>query len=186
MSLCFVIVGMHRSGSSLVARIFYEMGVYLGEELMEPDFANLEGFYENMDFVRLNNTLMSEVDGDWNRPREWLTPDQRAKELIELHERKLWGWKDNRTVFTWKAYEPFVKNPCFVVVRRDKKAVIKSLKETHISMFPLEHRTNEYMGWLYDYHYSTIDEIAKPHPRIDVRYEDLVENKFWNPDMRHF
>ena len=78
MSLCFVIVGMHRSGSSLVARIFHEMGVYLGEELMGPDFANLEGFYENMDFVRLNNTLMTEVDGDWNRPREWLTNEYQA------------------------------------------------------------------------------------------------------------
>src|SRR3990167_4680399 len=105
-----IICGMHRSGSSLVARMFYEWGVNLGEKLMEGDFANPEGFFENWDFVNLNNELLSENGGSWNYPVVVNKPDERCRNLINKCRDTVWGWKDNRTAFTFKAYEPYLEN----------------------------------------------------------------------------
>ena len=48
------IVGMHRSGTSMVAKLLQQAGLFLGEEadLMPPAEENPEGFFEHLGFVR--------------------------------------------------------------------------------------------------------------------------------------
>ena len=55
------IAGMHRSGTSMVAKLLSLCGVYLGgeEELMPPDNYNADGYWENLGFVEINNSLLS-------------------------------------------------------------------------------------------------------------------------------
>lgn len=192
---CIVIVGMHRAGTSLVAKMFYEWGVNLGDRLMESDPANEGGYWENWDFVEHSSNMMAQAKTSWNYPK--MLDDQssvgksmhlKAGELIRNNTRHLWGWKDNRTAFTFPVYKPWLMDQkvLFVVCHRDRKAVIASLFRTHIRMFEEQDKTEEYLGKLYDLHYSAIDEISKDYPRVDIRYEDLVDNKFFKPELRHF
>lgn len=186
MSQCLVICGMHRSGSSFISRIFHEWGVYLGENLDKPDMANKEGEYENKDFVRLNDSLLASHGGAWNRPVMIEQPDPRAEVLINKHKRELWGWKDNRTAFTFKAYEKFLENPLFVVCRRNRDAVIQSLARTHFGLFAEAIRNPDYYGNLYDQYYAAIDIVSEGYPRIVINYEEMAGSTFFNPELRHF
>ena len=57
------IAGMHRSGTSMVARALHEAGLYLGEEpdLMRPGPDNPEGFWERTEVVAVNDALTVRV-----------------------------------------------------------------------------------------------------------------------------
>ncbi len=56
-----IITGMHRSGTSLVTRTFYNMGANLGDErsFYRPDRWNPEGYFEQPDIHRINMPLVN-------------------------------------------------------------------------------------------------------------------------------
>ena len=190
---CVVICGMHRAGTSFVSRLFYEWGVYMGPpEITKPDYANAEGEYENQDFIKLNSGLLNVVGGSWNYPVLIESIDQVSEHtneirgVIEKHRRPLWGWKDNRTAFTFRAYEPFLNNVLFVICKREKEAVIQSLWRTHSGAFKEKDRTDQYFGELYDRYYEAIYDAARFWPTLTVNYEELITNESYNPELRHF
>ncbi len=185
---CIIVCGMHRAGTSLVARLFHEWGVYMGDNLGTPDPANTEGEYENLDFVRLNNVLLQEHGGSWNSPVMCHDSDDRANALIRRYRRKLWGWKDNRTAFTFRAYEEYLQgeNILFVICKRRKDAVIGSLFRTHRRQFRKEDRNYKYFSELYDVYYGAINTVSKDYPTLVLHYEDFKARKFFNPLLNHF
>ena len=64
------IVGMHRSGTSMVAKLLQRAGLNLGAEgdLMPPAEENPEGFYEHLGFVRLNDEVLNVAGAGWDCP----------------------------------------------------------------------------------------------------------------------
>jgi hypothetical protein len=130
------VVGMHRSGTSMVAKLLQQAGLNLGDEvdLMPPAAENPEGFYEHLEFVRLNDEVLNVAGAGWDCPpaagfdwnHEALDPfRERARQLAApLRVRLPWGWKDPRTSLTlpfWRsAFGPLrsvvvVRNPLEVV-----------------------------------------------------------------------
>lgn len=107
------ITGMHRSGTSLVANLLSGCGLYLGneEDLMPATVDNPKGYWENREFLVLNNEVLAELGGDWESPpathEGW--PEEarfrplRAKAELLLEKfagHEPWGWKDPRTSLT--------------------------------------------------------------------------------------
>jgi hypothetical protein len=119
------ITGMHRSGTSLVARLLNLCGLYLGpdEELMPASPDNADGYWENLRFVEINDALLSHLNASWYSPpspgsvvelqRLPLPLVQKAQELIQgFSGRKVWGWKDPRSCLTlpfWRQHVPDLK-----------------------------------------------------------------------------
>src|SRR5687768_18097338 len=64
------VVGMHRSGTSMVAKLLQQAGLNLGDEtnLMPPAEENPEGFYEHLEFVRLNDEVLNAAGAGWDCP----------------------------------------------------------------------------------------------------------------------
>jgi len=134
------IAGMHRSGTSLIARALNLAGVYLGREsdisAAGPD--NPEGFWENIHFVKINERILGEFGGGWDRPpalpRGWQTranllPQRAAAmELIRaFDEHEPWGWKDPRnslTIAFWRGLLPSLK---VIICLRNPLEVAQSL-----------------------------------------------------------
>lgn len=60
----YIITGMHRSGTSLIARLFYEAGADMGDPntFYRPDKWNPEGYYEQPDIHAINMPL---INGPW-------------------------------------------------------------------------------------------------------------------------
>ena len=70
-----LIAGMHRSGTSAVSRLLNLLGVYLGEELLEPkEGVNAAGFWENEIGVEINEALFGSLDSEWFDYLPW--PDR--------------------------------------------------------------------------------------------------------------
>jgi len=144
MTVC--ITGMHRSGTSLVARLLNLCGLYLGPEdrIMPPDEGNPAGYWQSLDMDHLTEEILAHFAGDWefllpHMPPGWETkPDidpfrERAQQLIQImSEREPWGWKDPRCSLTlpfWKSVLPGLK---VVVCLRNPVETARSLAR-HVS-----------------------------------------------------
>lgn len=71
-----IITGMHRSGTSLIARLFFEAGVNMGDPstFYRPDKWNPDGYYEQPDIHAINMPL---INGPlWKFAYFWLPSTQ--------------------------------------------------------------------------------------------------------------
>jgi hypothetical protein len=139
MAIC--IAGMHRSGTSLVARVLKECGVYLGpeEELLPAGRDNRDGFWENAALAALNDEILRVLGGAWDNPPAFpdgweelpeLAPlEERAKKLLApLRERSPWGWKDPRNSLTLPFWRRVVEEELRLVVSvRHPAEIVASL-----------------------------------------------------------
>lgn len=144
-----ILLGMHRSGTAMVARLLDELGLFQGSELQED--------HESVWFLDINDLLLRRVNAAWDHPQpivEFLqNPDAfdltrrcleddlsstRSRQFLGLkwaqpgrslltYDRP-WGWKDPRTVFTlplWLALFPEAK---LVYIIRNGVDVASSLR----------------------------------------------------------
>jgi 2-polyprenyl-3-methyl-5-hydroxy-6-metoxy-1,4-benzoquinol methylase len=132
---------MHRSGTSLVARVLHECGLYLGspDALLPPNAENPEGFWENRRFVALNDELLAALGGSWHSPPQ-LEPgwehdgsltgikDHAAELIAEIGEKEPWGWKDPRSSLTIRFWQELLPELRVVQCVRDPIEVGESLK----------------------------------------------------------
>lgn len=125
MNKTFVVLGCHRSASSLVARALHEAGVHMGDNLLSGLPDNPEGHFEDMDFLAKNVELLG---GDFWRDVDRPLQDADTGELVRSKDcRPLWGWKDPRTVMTIDRYFGHLADPIIVALFRKPELVGKSL-----------------------------------------------------------
>lgn len=129
-----IIVGMHRSGTSLTASLLQEAGVHIGARLLGPHKSNIKGHFENLDFLDFHRSvLMSQAihpDG-WTLqnhiPVESGFADQ-AQSIIEQNRHApIWGWKDPRTSLFLDFWEYYLPKANYLVVYRAPWEVVDSL-----------------------------------------------------------
>ena len=133
----FVILGMHRSATSLVAKGLSTI-VHLGkdEEMLPPQADNPDGFYENMRFMDLNNRILASAGGSWLEPPDedkiLAVKDDFKAEIIELvnehNHYDYWGWKDPRTSLTIRLFHDYLTNPHYIACYRNPVEVANSLQ----------------------------------------------------------
>lgn len=145
-----VVLGMHRSGTSLVANAVRKLGVATGEELMGPNEFNQSGYGEDIRVVRMHDALLAALDRSWNTvkgtfplPANWTeklefnaTREQLAGYLRLEFARaggKVWAVKDPRMSMLlplWFRLErdlEFEMVPVFCI--RDPDAVAASIEK---------------------------------------------------------
>ncbi len=183
-----VITGMHRSGTSMISRILNSAEYYLGEEeeLLEPDSDNEMGFWENKNFILINDKILSTLKGNWHTiphfPKDWLEKKeiiQLKKEAVKMmrkfKEYKKWGWKDPRTALTlpfWKEIlsELFPTNQIYYLLCiRNPMDVAKSLRSRN--GFSLEQGLR-----LWEEYTRAAVHYTKNEKRIILKYENFFSN----------
>ena len=181
MTIC--IVGMHRTGTSMVARLLNLCGLYLGpeERIMPPDEGNPAGYWQNQDLDQLTEDILAHFTGDWDfllppMPRGWETkPDmapfrERAQQLIRIiGERKQWGWKDPRCSLTlpfWRSVLPELK---VVVCLRNPVETARSLGRQVSS-------TDAFSYNLWLRYYQRILADTNPGDRLITHYDTYFVN----------
>jgi GT2 family glycosyltransferase/glycosyltransferase involved in cell wall biosynthesis len=63
-----VILGMHRSGTSLITKSIELLGYSLGDNLMPAGVDNPTGFWEDLDIVQFNDRLLASNQASWDSP----------------------------------------------------------------------------------------------------------------------
>src|SRR5215216_1772383 len=182
MSQVVIIAGMHRSGTSMIARLLNLCGLYLGQEneLLLPGADNIQGYWENTRFTLLNDALLSQLNGAWDYPRPvnrgweksskfFYSRSEASKLIQEFSTYKFWGWKDPRNSLTfpfWKGLIPSVK---IVVCVRNPLEVVHSLqKRNYLSPALSFHLWLEYN--------KTILLDSRPENRIITQYESYFHD----------
>ena len=138
MSKCIIVLGMHRSATSLIAKSLSLAGVNMGNSMLPADAGNPEGYYEDSDFLNMNKFLLASAGGSWDHPPlkrkiaelandKYITEE--IKKLIETKSApgKLWGWKEPRTVLTIRLYHKHLKDPIYITAHRKVAAIARSL-----------------------------------------------------------
>jgi glycosyltransferase involved in cell wall biosynthesis len=81
-----LVLGMHRSGTSAVARVVNLLGADLSGHLIAPASDNPDGFWEHADAVKIDEDLLKGLGRTWydmrGMPRGW-TETRVAKEALE-------------------------------------------------------------------------------------------------------
>ncbi len=147
-----IVIGMHRSGTSLVTRVLEQLGLFMGWRKENND----EAWF----FHRLNIWLLAQAGGSWECPgaiRHVLdAPDVRAtvRDYLGLMMRSpraasymgigrylrrrsitamdgVWGWKDPRNTFTLPLWLDLFPEARVINVVRHGVDVAESLRKRH-------------------------------------------------------
>lgn len=133
----FIVLGMHRSATSLVAKGLCMAGVHMGSKMLAPSEHNTFGHWEDTAMIAINHQLLKKAGGSWDVP-----PDEKdilavakssgmvLREFFAKKNKKYlyWGWKDPRTTLTIKCFLPYLVNPHFICCYRDPFEIAKSLQ----------------------------------------------------------
>lgn len=143
-----LIIGMHRSGTSMIVRILEELGLFMGQDKDVND----EAWF----FLRLNDWLLQLSGGSWDHPDaiKYLLANAEVVKLTETYIHRLmhsprvinylgwmkylryrtpcnldvpWGWKDPRTTYTLPIWLDLFPDAKVIHVYRNGVDVANSL-----------------------------------------------------------
>ncbi len=171
-----VILGMHRSGTSMVAGALANAGLFVGldDDLLRDQDDNPHGFYERTDVVSLNDAILAAVRGSWfDPPLEMSVQREYCVELSVILDRLSndgpWLLKDPRMCLTWPVWEAQLTDAHLLYVYRNPLSVAKSLASRH--GFPY------LMGLaLWEYYNSRILEMLQGRQFTALSFDALSEN----------
>ena len=201
------ILGMHRSGTSMLTHMLSHMGVELGGPLQPPSFDNPKGFWENRFFQAANIRLLGQagcdVDGfaapDKLRQTAAVLaatdPQGEAFEATAAYIEQTftgshWGWKDPRTTVTlpyWQA--------CFsrlgiddvrpIVILRHPDACVQSLVKRgdfRDRQLPEGKDLEQYIGDLWTTYYELLERYADD--ALVMLQDDLINPERVESELR--
>jgi hypothetical protein len=135
----YIVLGMHRSGTSAVAGMLHVLGVRMGPKHARPDWigrhwSNPLGHFENPDIVWLNGRILGYDGAGVHESPAWDEVPERARPLgpeiertVRRSEGEVWGWKDPWSVLTFPEFLPHLRDPRLVFVHRNPGQVAQSL-----------------------------------------------------------
>lgn len=189
-SRCVLVVGCHRSGTSLVSCLLHSAGLApaTGDVDQAGDAFNPRGLWESRSLVEFNDELLREQGVQWDSapflpPDWWRTEgnDARLARIRALAERAGeggdWCWKDPRLAVTLGLYVQALRDRMVVIwVQRHPLAVARSLQRRN--HFPL--RFGLAMWGLSTAHVA--HALLPDIPLMVVHYEHLIQQPAvaWN------
>jgi len=141
----FCVLGMHRSGTSLLTGLLNRLGVNLGSErhLMPADEYNSRGYWEHSGITSLNEEILGRLGGTWDEPPPFPPGWERAAAMDDLKQRarrmiqdsftdaRTWGWKDPRSCLTLPFWQQLLPDMRYLVCLRNPVDVALSLERPH-------------------------------------------------------
>lgn len=180
-----VVLGMHRSGTSAITRALVAVGAALGDNLLPAGRDNPKGFWEDKDFLALNNRLLSMLGAAYDSLS--LLPqgfEQRTDVMSlkleaalmlrdKLSGNDVFALKDPRSCrllpFWQEVFEHLELRVDYVIAARNPLSVAHSL--TTRNQFPQRKSL-----WLWLQHY--VQAVCETHgrQRIFIEYDQLLAN----------
>lgn len=180
-----VVAGMHRSGTSAMARTLSLLGAALPVHLMDGHADNPTGFWESEKLADLNDEILTTLDSEWDdvfsfRPRPYLSNFDRvfvgrAVELLqqEFGDAELIALKDPRvsvlTAFWERALRQAGYSPSYVIMVRNPLEVAESLRTRN--NFPREKSLLLWSSYM-----TAVERDTRALSRTFVSYDDLMRD----------
>jgi hypothetical protein len=182
-SKLFLVLCLHRSGSSATAGVMHLLGIHMGDRLLQATKHNQKGHFENVEFVQLNQEILISVNSTWNKPpsqekiAETKLSVAKIRTFIERNMKPIWGLKDPRTLLTFELLKPYleeVANITYVFVHRPFESSVRSLANRDRNTIGSANLIlTPYLKNLYHYRHNY---GLPPENIIDVSYQDILNN----------
>ena len=155
-----MVVGMHRSGTSLISNWLYRCGLHLGEHLLEAGTGNIEGHFEDVEFLKMHEEILT---SNAFPPTGYVYDKvidisvyhlEKLKSVIRVKNQRYeqWGWKEPRTCLFLDLYRELIPNSKYLVIVRDYVSVVNSLLKRDFAQIEEKHlcrKAFHRMLWLY-------------------------------------
>ena len=133
-SRALVVLGMHRSGTSVLISCLGRAGVYLGAVLDQPYPLHGQGVHEPPALALMHEDLLACHGGSWKTPPEvgeWPLLHRAVRDLFieSRRDRSLWGFKDPRLLLCLEGWRQALPSLEPVGIFRHPAAVARSLLE---------------------------------------------------------
>lgn len=134
-----IILGMHRSGTTMLTNLIHKYGIFMGSQMEQNS--------ESIGFLKINEQLLKNHGGTWYKPihlsvdnvneyeikyienllkKESFKVSYYANEDRNMNEFR-WGWKDPRNTFTTEVWKHFFPKAKFIHIYRNPIDVANSL-----------------------------------------------------------
>jgi hypothetical protein len=174
-----IVLGMHRSGTSMLAGLLHLHGAYVGRSIGYR-FDNPKGFWEHRDVMEMNIHILNCFGLSWDlpffMPPGWQTRIsdlEKARDQIieEFLKHELWVLKEPRLchLFPWwrDAFLAQGAEIFLIVALRHPVAVAKSLEKRDMP------REQALLAWCR--HIIAAEEGSRGLPRIIIDYNALLK-----------
>ncbi|MBS1521204.1 MAG: sulfotransferase [Bacteroidetes bacterium] len=173
-SKTLMVVGMHRSGTSLISNWLYRCGLHLGEHLLEAGNGNAEGHFEDVEFLKMHEEILTSNAF----PASGYVYDkvidisvyhlEKLKSVIKVKNQlyRQWGWKEPRTCLFLDLYRELLPNSKYLVIVRDYAAVVYSLLKRDFAEYEEKYLRGKKLQrflWLYFRRHKTSRKFYKAH-----------------------
>jgi O-antigen biosynthesis protein len=180
------VLGMHRSGTSAVARILSLAGAYLGEPkelLPSHPRDNPTGYWERIDLVVEHDKFLAESGFSWDRIAnyEWNDIDDESRATLRVIlrdvEKKLqsgqrpWLVKDPRLCLLLPVWLELAPDAACVIVVRDPREIAASLRESHRGVY-----TSHFLLALWERYLRSMLRSLEGRSVLFVSYEAILAN----------
>jgi len=127
----FLVLGMHRSGTSCLTGLLETSGVWAGQVIMQAKH-NLKGTRENRRVFMMNEEILRKSGGSWDNPPDRIVVSnsdhiQIRQILREYEDAGVWVMKDPRLLLTIDAWLIHLRQYQLIGTFRHPEAVAQSL-----------------------------------------------------------
>jgi len=172
---------MHRSGTSALTGVLSLLDVYLGSELIEANFANGKGYFENNILYKINEKLLGQINSSWN---DTFYDEEKLENISGFNELKIalksefkyantFAIKDPRLAYLFPIYKKVLKklriDIKIILPYRNPIEVANSLKKR--DAMPLEKGM-----LLWAYHFLMAEKFSRGFERVFVNFDELIAN----------
>jgi|GEM_PF-6365731 len=178
-----VVLGMHRSGTSMLGSILHNMGVKMGssKDVEKNEFDNILGFFENYEVAIHNDELLDLMGGAWDKsPQKDLAEldkdklnelKRQAKDILDklYKQGNVVGIKEPRMSILLDYWEEFLQNPQYIFIFRNPLDVAKSLEKRN------GFEIDKGLSLWTEYNERTL-KFLKDKEYLMLRYEDLLSD----------
>ena len=144
------ILGMHRSGTSALARLLNLMGLYFGGENVSTgrNTENEKGFWERRDVRQLNDAILFKTAADWDAVSTLdisaLSSSERAGYasaaadiVMNLDAHRPWFVKEPRLCLLFPIWRDALETPVCIHIHRNPLEVAQSLRKRNDIPIPV-------------------------------------------------
>lgn len=174
-----IILGMHRSGTSLITNILSKAGFYIGEEadIKKGTQWNPDGYFERRSVVEVNDIILKLCGGSWDSPPEEkdiikIKIDPKIESLLKVYlGHDMCVIKDPRMCITFPVWQKMLgENVRIINIIRDPNTVAASL--TKRDGFTLQKGIE-----LWHIYTERASKYSKNYPTYFLKYEDLFSDR---------
>lgn|GEM_PF-751283 len=183
MKTTIIVLGMHRSGTSVLSELLHRWGAHAGDpgKLLAGDEWNPQGYWEFVPLIEFNDALLASVDASWIAPPADATVLRGRAALPEWRDRALqllatmrecggvWFWKDPRLASTLPFWREIWGEVAYIIPIRSPLDIARSIQRR--DHFPI---SASLLLWQFSIH--SILGFTEGHPaRLFVEYETLLQ-----------